>query len=360
MQETLKLLRLSKFTYSQSMQYTRKIPGQLYLLIAVIMFAASNSIVRKLTDIGAQHLVEGRNPISLCNVLFVSNLCALLVLIPGFYREFNWQKLRKISRQEWFFLLIVAILSGALAPAFIFTALSKTMVSNVIIIGRVEPPLILALSVLILGDRINRLEIIGTFISLVGVVLTFSLSGVQNNYLLSGFMGLGTGEILTLLAVVAGVIATIITKAKLKHISLGIYINFRLLVGTIVFFILANVLYGSHHFAEAFSPFLWQWMLLYGILIVAVGQFFLFKGLKSITISEASLVNSVSPIAGIVAATLILGEKLTIAHYIGGIVIIAGLLLTQIGIWKKTSPQKRVSKPDSMQEMDAKIGFKGI
>lgn len=342
------------------MKFTKEIPGQVYLGLAVIMFAASNSIVRKLSDIGAQHLVEGRNPISLCNVLFVSNLCALLVLIPGFYRQLSWQNFRKISRQEWFSLVIMAILSGALVPAFIFTALSETMVSNVIIIGRVEPPLILALSFWLLGDRLHRLEVIGTFVSLVGVVLTFILQSPQNNSFSMGFMALGKGEILTLLAIVASAIATIISKAKLNRISLGIYINFRMLVGTIVFFVLANLLYGSHHFAEAFSPFLWQWMLLYGIVIVAVGQFCLFKGLKAVTISEASLINSFSPVAGIIAAALILGEKLTIAHYIGGIVIIAGLLLTQIGIWQKNSSKKPVSKVVSVKQMEAKIGFKGI
>ncbi|MFB2897240.1 DMT family transporter [Aerosakkonemataceae cyanobacterium BLCC-F50] len=342
------------------MKFTKEIPGQVYLWIAVIMFAASNSIVRKLSDIGAQHLVEGRNPISLCNVLFVSNLCALLVLLPGFYRQLSWQKLRQVSRQEWLYLLVIGVFSGALAPAFIFTALSETMVSNVIIIGRVEPPLILALSFWLLGDPINRLELLGTFVSLVGVALTFILQSPQNSYFSMGFMALGKGEILTLLAVLASVIATIVTKTKLNHISLGIYINFRMLVGTILFFALANLLYGSHHFAEAFSPFLWQWMLLYGIFIIAVGQWCLFKGFKAVTISEASLINSFSPVAGIIAAALILGEQLTIAHYIGGIVIIAGLLLTQIGIWQKNSPKKPVSKVVSVKQMEAKIGFKGI
>lgn len=342
------------------MRSTPKIPGQFYLWLAVILFAASNSIVRKLTDIGAQHLIDGRNPISLCNVLFVSNLCALLILIPGFYRQLNWQNLRQISRSEWISLIVVAILSGALAPAFIFTALSETMVSNVIIIGRVEPPLILGLSVWILGDRLNRLEIIGTFVSLLGVALTFILQSPQNGSLATGFVSLGKGEIFTLLGVSAGAIGTIISKAKLSHVSLGIYTIIRMVVGTIVFFCLAITLYGSHHFAEAFSPFLWQWMLVYGITIVAVSQLCWFKGLKVCSASEASLVNSFSPVAGIIAANLILGEKLTTAHYTGGIVIVVGLLFSQIGIWNKTSPKMRVIKPASLQQMEAKIGFKGI
>jgi hypothetical protein len=56
-----------------------QIPGQVYLAIAII-FAASNSISGKLDQIGAQMLIDSRNLIPFCNVLFVGNLCALLVV----------------------------------------------------------------------------------------------------------------------------------------------------------------------------------------------------------------------------------------------------------------------------------------
>ncbi|MEL6928308.1 MAG: EamA family transporter, partial [Cyanobacteria bacterium J06600_6] len=58
-----------------------KIPGRVYLLVAIAIFAASSSVGSKLSGIGKEHLIDGRNPISFCNVLFIGNLCALLVLI---------------------------------------------------------------------------------------------------------------------------------------------------------------------------------------------------------------------------------------------------------------------------------------
>jgi drug/metabolite transporter (DMT)-like permease len=326
---------------SQSTHLINKLPGQAYLWFAVILFAASNSIIRKLTDIGAQNLIDGRNPISPCNVLFVSNLCALSVFLPIFHRQFNRRTLKQISWGEWSTLVIVATLSGALAPALIFTALSLTMVSNVIIVGRIEPPLILALSVWLLNSRLNRWEVIGTFVSLVGVVLTIALQKSAQPAIGMGLFTLGKGEVLTLLGVAVGAIATVISKAKLGHIPLGIYTTVRMIIGTIVFFFLAIFLYGSKHFAEAFSPVLWQWMLLYGIFIVAVGQLSWFKGLRLTTTSEISLANSFSPVAGILGAYLILGEQLTAAHYMGGAIVFIGLLISQIGIWRNSSPKER-------------------
>ncbi len=48
-----------------------RLPGRFYLLLAILIFAAANSITRKLTELGSQLVIEGRNPISVCNVLFV-------------------------------------------------------------------------------------------------------------------------------------------------------------------------------------------------------------------------------------------------------------------------------------------------
>ena len=335
-----------------------KLPGQTFLWIAVILFAASNSVVRKLTDLGAANVVNGHNPISPCNVLFVSNLCALLLLIPVYFRQLNWSYLKTISRKEWWFLIVVSILSGALAPALIFQALSTTMVTNVVLVSRIEPPLILGLSVWLLHDRLNRWEIIGTFVSLMGVVLTVSLQSSGQGA--PGLMGLGKGELLTLVGVSAGAIATVLSKAKLSHISLGVFTVIRMVLGTIVFFVLAISLYGSNHFAEAFSPFLWQWMLLYGTAIVAVGQLCWFRGLRTSTTAEVSLVNSFSPLAGILTAALILNEQLMLAHYLGGAVIVVGLLINQYGIAKKTQFQAPTQTIATMQEMEARAGFRGL
>lgn len=338
----------------------KRIPSQAYLWIAVTLFAASNSLVRKLTDIGAQHLIDGRNPISACNVLFVSNLCALMVLIPVFRRQLTRQLLQALSCQDWTILIFVSVLSGAIAPALIFIALSQTMVNNIILVGRIEPPLILALSVWILHHRLNRWEVMGTLVSLVGVVFTIVLQHPSSSPVAMGGFALGQGEMLTILAVSAAAIATVISKAKLDHISLGLYTIVRLIVGTIVFFILAIKLYGVEHFIDVASPLLWQWMLLYGIVIVVIGQLCWFRGLRISTTSEVALVNSFSPVLGIVAAYWILGEQPLFAHYVGGSIVLLGLLLSQIGIWQKTSSKFYGVGTGLIQQIAATVGFKGV
>jgi hypothetical protein len=74
------------------------------------------------------------------------------------------------------------------------------------------------------------------------------------------------------------------------------------------------------------------------------------------------MIGSFTPVMGIVAAYLILGEVPTRAQYIGGSVILIGLVIGQVGIKMRTArlENKRVNSLDRKHDTDAKMGFKGI
>jgi drug/metabolite transporter (DMT)-like permease len=342
---------------------TFRISGKVYLWIAIIIFGASNAITQKLTRIGSQNFVGGENPISFCNVLFVGNLCALIVMISIYWRQWNLNTVKQISHKEWMNLTLVAILSGALAPALIFQALALTSVNNVILVGRLEPPLTLALSVWLLGETVNLWQVMGAITALIGVSLSIFLYTPQENMMSLAGVTVGVGEVLAAIGAIALAISTIISKGRVSNVPLAIFSVYRTALGTAIFFILALIFYGSDHFMNAFSPFLWKWMLLYGTIIVVVGQSFWNRGLRASQVSTISLASSFTPIAGIVAAYLILGETPTIAQYIGGSVILVGIILSQIGIKRQTSARaamNRVDSAEAQQEVETGIGFKGI
>ncbi|MBE9125491.1 MULTISPECIES: DMT family transporter [unclassified Coleofasciculus] len=334
-----------------------RIPGRAYLLLSVLIFAAANSVTRRLTEIGEQNPINGRNPISFCNVLFVGNLCALAALILVYGRQLNFQSLKQLSKKDWLGLIGVATLSGALAPALIFMALDLTAVNNVVLIGRIEPPLILALSILLLGERVNFWVIVGAIVAFVGVALTVLLQESGETMMpMMGFQ-VGLGELLAAGGAISSAIATLISKVTLRNIPLGIFSIIRTLIGTIIFFVVVLVLFKPSHFIDVFSPLLWQWMLIYGAVIVVGGQLCLFAGLKKSTASEVSLANSFSPIAGILAAYLILGEVPTAAQYMGGAAIVVGIILNQVGVVRQNAETRQVRQA---QEQDVDMGFEGV
>ncbi|MCC5639403.1 DMT family transporter [Nostoc sp. CHAB 5844] len=343
-------------------RFIERIPNQAYLWVAIIIFGASGAVTRKLTEIGSQNLINGRNPISLCNVLFVGNICALMLLSIIYGRQWNKKVLNQISVSHWLVLSLVAILSGALAPGLIFQALALTNVNNVILVGRLEPPLALALSIWLLRERVNLWEIIGAIAAFVGVTLTVLLQPPGHTMMNMLGFHLGIGEIFATAGAVAAAVATVIGKKYTSHIPLGIFTIYRTALGTVVFFFLALLLYGKHHFVEVFSPFLWRWMLLYSVVIVVLGQSLWFKGLRASTVSVASLVGSFTPIAGILAAYFILDEAPTLPQYIGGSLIIVGIFISQIGVMRQTRLAAAPDMVDSTQaqQVEAEMGFKGI
>ncbi|MCA1994621.1 MAG: DMT family transporter, partial [Coleofasciculus sp. S288] len=282
----------------------------------------------------------------------------LMVLILIYRQQWNARAFKQLSWPDWLSLTGVALLEGAIAPALIFTALDLTRVNNVILIGRIEPALTLALSVLWLRERVNLWVVAGAIASFIGVFLTIVLQPLgEDGIKMMGFQ-IGIGELMTVGWAVAIALSTIISKAKLRNIPLGIFTIYRTALGTLVFFVVAIKLYGSVHFIDAFSPLLWQWMLFYGAVIVAGGQFCFFNGLKKTTASEVSLVSSFSPIVGIVAAYLILGEAPNMAQYIGGTIILLGIALNQIGATPKSA--EIAAESGSAKEMEMEAGFKGI
>lgn len=339
-----------------------RIPGRVYLLTAIIIFAAGSPVTRKLIEIGANNLVDGRNPISFCNVLFVGNLCALIVLLLIYGKDLSRSALKKLSLSDWFGVVGVAILAGALAPGLIFSALDITMVNNVVLISRIEPPIVLALSVFLLKERVNVWIVAGAVISFIGVVLTIVLQepeNVQNMMMEVVESQIGLGEFMAAGGAIALAIATIISKVKLKAIPLSIFNIFRTAIGTIVFFVVVIGLFGPSHFTDVFSPFLWQWMLFYSLVIVVGGQLSWFQGLKTTGAADVSLASSFSPIAGILSAYLLLGEAPTMAQYIGGTVIMIGIVLNQVGV-KKLAAEKEEMPKVTEKEMDLELGYKGI
>jgi drug/metabolite transporter (DMT)-like permease len=329
------------------------VPPIVYLWTAIVIFAASSSVTRKIIKLGQNHLINGINPISLCNVLFIGNICALLVMIVLFHPDWRWQQLRQLKRIHWLSLTLVAILAGALAPAMIFMALDRTTVTNVILIGRLEPSLTLALGIWFLRVRVNGWTIASSLVAFIGVAVTAFLTQSSQFVKIMG-IHFGSGDILVAGGALFLSIATIISQKYLRGIPFGIVSGYRTLFGTIIFFFLALHLYGANHFAEAFSPYLWAWMLVYGAIIVVMGQLCWFKGLSGSTAAEITLANSFNPIAAIIFAYLLLGEVPTPSQYVGGSIILLGIILGLIGSYQ------RKKMPIALMMGLTTTGFKGV
>ena len=336
-----------------------RIPGPALLWFSILVFGAASSIVRILTELGAQHTIDGRNAISFCNLLFAGNACAVVVLFAVHHKQWTREYLRKLSLSDWFFLLILALLANFIAPWMFFIAIENTLVTNVVLVSQIEPPILLLLAWLIFKDRIGPWSFTGSAIALLGVALSVLLQPR------AGDIMIGHGELYAALAAITYAVSTIVTRLWLKDVPLGILSVFRSAVGTIAFFFAAVYLFGPVHFVDLTSPFLWQWMILYGGVIIACGQLAWDSGIRKSRSIDVSLATSFAPVAGVLGAFLILGEHPMPAHYIGGAVLMIGIVISLFASRRKDSDKK--PKPDisptpavSALEAEYRSGFKGV
>jgi drug/metabolite transporter (DMT)-like permease len=228
-----------------------------------------------------------------------------------------------------------------------------------VLIGRIEPILTLLLGVLLLGSRVDFWAVAGSLISLAGVIVTAVLGSSSQMMTMGGFQ-IGTGEIFVAIAAIVGSIATVVGKLQLQSIPLGIFTIYRNILGTVFFFLLANLLYGPHHFAEVLSPFLWQWMIIYAAVIVVTGQLCWLAGLKNATITELNLASLLNPIAAIIMGYLILGEAPTLAQYLGGSLLFVGMILGFVGNLYQAKINRKLVNHNPRDAMETSMGFRGV
>ncbi len=333
---------------------TGRIPSALYVWVAILIFAAANSVVSLLVDLGAQNPVDGRNAITFCNVLFVGNLCACVLLFGVYRAQWRPETLRTLDWTDWASLVVLALLSSALAPALTFVALAETTVTNVVLVSRVEPPLFLVLSMIFLREKVDRWPLAGSALALVGVGTILLLEGGGS------MLDVGRGEAFAAMGAAVLAVSTIISKQRLGRIPLGIFTVFRTALGAVIFFFAAIYLYGPEHFQDAFAPVLWQWMLVYGCIVVVVGQLCWFKGIGSTSSGAVSVASSFSPVAGVLFAFLLLGEQPGQPQFVGGAIILMGIAVPQIGRVFHQRRQEEAATDQTMLEHEGEVGFKGV
>lgn len=337
----------------------KTIIGALLVWLAVLVYASSNSIVSLLADIGRQNPIMGRNAVTLCNLLFLGSLLSLIPMTCMFYKDWTLENVRALSRKKWAILSVSAMLSSAVTPALFFIALDYTTVTNIVLIGRIEPPLFLLATYFLLGEKLDPWAFSAGLIALLGAVLMLVMNSDMAAFTF------GKGEIATVFATLSFIASTVVSRAALKRVPLGIFAIYRTVLGTIIYYFLAIYLYGALHFQDIFSAVVWKWVWVYALLVIVVGQFSWTFGLKYARSGDISLATSFSPIAALLIAMVLLGEDPGAGLIPGGVIILVAIGIGQYGRVREQKVELSSSRPREMNadgalEHEGRVNFKGV
>lgn len=290
---------------------------QKYGLIAALvstMFISTYSTFSKI-------LLEHFSTYSLAALAQLFSVITLLIFF-GALSEFK--NLQKLSYKELWALIIVGLLSAVIQPLFLFQGLLQSPAINSVLISRTQMVFVGIFSAIWLRERVTGHQITGTIVMLSGAYF-IATKGLTEHMMLSG------GDSLLLGAAFFGALSTNVFKMYLSEVSPHLVVLMRNLFGVILNLTLVPVIFGfQHSFKELAQTDVMITAILFALVAIVGAQYLWYKAVELIPASGASTIGMTSPFFGVLVAMVVLGEKLSFFHMIGGLLIVIGLIYSTL------------------------------
>jgi drug/metabolite transporter (DMT)-like permease len=202
--------------------------------------------------------------------------------------------------------------------------LARSTVTNAALLIVVEPIAIMALSPVLLGERLRRREAAGATVALLGVVLVV-VNGVPG--VTRELVPHWRGDLLLALAGVAYGAYTLLGRDVLRRHSALRVTTWSIAWGAVVMIPLAVVEWvgGAR---PVLSPIAVAGGLYLAVVITALGYVLWNWLLAKVGAPRAAIFLTVQPIGGALLGVALLGEPLTVFTLAGAVLIVVGLWLT--------------------------------
>jgi drug/metabolite transporter (DMT)-like permease len=226
-------------------------------------------------------------------------------------------------RHLWWSILGLG-LTGILAyNVFFFSGLKTVEAGRAALIIALNPVAIALGATLFLNDPLRPRQGLGIGLSLIGAGVV--ISGGNPLALLRGQVG--RGELLILGCVVSWMIYTLLGKRVMRKLSPFAATTYACGVGALL--LLGPALGdGLLTVIPTASPTAWASILYLGILGSAVGFSWYYDGLRQIGPAQAGVFINLVPVFAILLAAIVLKETPTPALLVGGLLVMAGVVLT--------------------------------
>jgi drug/metabolite transporter (DMT)-like permease len=286
--------------------YIRAVKASLYLVLATL-FWSGNFVV-------GQAAVASMTPLDLTFWRWAL-AAAPLLLLAHFVEKPDWGAVLR----RWRVLLLLSVLGMSGYTLLLYGALGYTSAVNASLITAANPALIVVMAIFLLGEKTTRLGWTGICLGLLGVLLVLTRGELQRVFSLS----INTGELLMIGAIVVWGFYTILARR----------LQIPAIAATAVQVVMATVMLAP--FALAMNVRLPEtaaegWSLAYIALFPSLGAYLLWNlALKSTSPGTAgNYLNLIVVFTAII--TVAMGTPLSAVQIVGGLMVIAGVLLTGV------------------------------
>lgn len=293
------------------MQYVKNLGGVqiavLFLILANIFWGAGFPIYK--------WSLEELPPFTFA---FIRFFIGALIVLPFVINK------TKISRQDYKNLFLVSIISVSIQIPLLFFGLKLAPSINAPIIIAIGPIILILASFIFLKEKIKLKTVGGTLISLLGVTAI-----ILEPLIISGFTGSVTGNVLIFLATICSVIQALLLKKLTVRNEPVVVIFWMFLIGSLP--LIPFVIWESASF-NIITDITMKGVIgiIYGIYFTAILAHYLYTyGVSKIKASEVGIFSYVDPIAAIIVAMPLLGEKITPAYLVGSMLVFLGIFIAE-------------------------------
>jgi drug/metabolite transporter (DMT)-like permease len=281
----------------------------LYLIIANIIWGAGFPI--------AKWTLEVLNPFTFA---FIRFFLAALIILP-----FTYKKL-KIDKKDIPLLILISIVSVSIQISLLFFGLQYSPSINAPIILSSGPIVLIIASAFILKDIVKPKVLIGTLVSLLGVLIVifrpFTVDAGQTDLVL--------GNVLLLLAMICGVVQAVVYKKLMERNSPLTIVFWSFVIGCIPFVV--PIYFFDPGFFTSITHLNFQataGIFYETIFSSVIAYYFYYYGLKYIKASEVGIFSYVDPLATIFIAIPLLSEKITNLYILGSFLVFLGIFIAE-------------------------------
>lgn len=251
-----------------------------------------------------------------------------------------WPHLRRdwaTIRENWKILVVLGLLGIGIFSTAVYWALRYTTAVNNLMMQSAMPPLILATSALLFRDRISKPQILGTMLSVAGLLVIVA-QGRLDNLLALEF---NRGDAASLFGVfLYALYSALLRKKPAIHPLSLLAALFAIGIATLAPAYIAEILDGRHLTAR---PETFLAIVYVAIFPSLLSYLFFNRSVELIGTARAGQFMNLPPVFGTVLAILLLGEHLELFHAAGAALVTVGIVLAS------RNAGGRVVEPDAVE-----------
>lgn len=291
----------------------KKIQPILYISIACFLWGGSVVLSKEIMG-----------QISYVNITLWRFVFASISIVP-----FVWKDVQQFKAKDFLALILVSFLTVPLSYLLQFKGISLTSVVNASLIMGAMPLVYCIVAWLLLNERLNKIEIIAVFISIIGMSLVIGSPVGRNNWL---------GNLLVAISLFSFALSALLSQKLMITYKPVIVSALIFWMGLLM--LLPVILFSYGSIQLRFSSIQWVSLVLLGVVCTNLAYLFWYVGINKTPALTIGVYSNIQPVTGVFLAVIFLKEKISWIGIVGGVLVIASTIVISIYPVKQVSVKK--------------------